>query len=52
MAIPQVEMNLEAPVSIEPTEVKQPLHYHDSDDSLSEWELARLNSKTWSMEQD
>jgi len=25
---------------------------HRVDESLSEWELARLHSKTWSMEQD
>ena len=52
MAIPQVEMNLQLPAGNEPSEVKQPMHYHESDESLSEWELARLNSKTWSMEQD
>jgi len=32
--------------------MKQPLQYHEVDESLSEWELARLTSKTWSMEQD
>jgi hypothetical protein len=33
-------------------EVKKQLQYHDADDNLSEWELARMNSKTWSMEQE
>ena len=33
-------------------EVKQPIQYHEVDESLSEWEAARLTSKTWSMEQE
>ena len=33
-------------------EVKQPIQYHQVDESLSEWEAARLTSKTWSMEQE
>ena len=32
-------------------ELKRPLRYHEEED-LSEWEAARLNSKTWSMEQE
>jgi hypothetical protein len=53
MAIQQVEMTTPPRVlPTEPAEVKQPMQYHDVDDSLSEWELARLTSKTWSMEQD
>lgn len=39
--------------SIEVSELKTPLRHSDIDmDSLSEWELARMTSKTWSMEQD
>lgn len=38
--------------SVETAEVKQRLQYHDVDESLSEWELARMTSKTWSMEQE
>ena len=35
------------------TELKQPLHRPvDPDETMSEWELARHQSKTWSMEQD
>ncbi len=34
-------------------EVKKPMqHARIDEDSLSEWELARRTSKTWSMEQD
>ncbi len=35
----------------ETSEIKRPLQYHEVDESLSEWELARIMSKTWSMEQ-
>ena len=38
--------------TIETSEMKQPLQYHDVDETMSEWELARLTSKTWSMGQD
>ena len=34
------------------TEIKQNLRYRDTEDTLSEWELSRQTSKTWSMEQD
>ena len=34
------------------TEKKQHLKYRDVEDTLSEWELSRQTSKTWSMEQD
>ena len=37
---------------IETTETKQPLRYREDREDLSEWEAARLNSKTWSMEQE
>lgn len=33
-------------------EVKRQVQYRDMDESLSEWERARMTSKTWSMEQD
>lgn len=34
-------------------EIKVPVRHEELDlDSLSEWELARMTSKTWSMEQD
>jgi len=36
----------------ETAEVKQPLQHQNIDESLSEWELARMTSKTWSMEQE
>ena len=53
MATQQVEMNPQPRIpNIESSEVKQPMQYHSVDESLSEWELARLTSKTWSMEQD
>ena len=50
MANPQTEIldrNLADTV-----EIKQPIQYHEVDESLSEWEAARLTSKTWSMEQE
>ena len=37
---------------VETAKMKQPPQYHEVDESLSEWELARLTSKIWSMEQD
>ena len=33
-------------------ELKRPLRYREEEHNLSEWEAARLNSKTWSMEQE
>ncbi|MEO2184267.1 MAG: hypothetical protein ABGY43_18410 [bacterium] len=51
MSIPQVQP-IPSINSVETAEMKQPLQYHEVDESLSEWELARLTSKTWSMEQD
>jgi hypothetical protein len=51
MSIPQVPP-IPAIDVVETAEMKQPLQYHEVDESLSEWELARLTSKTWSMEQD
>ncbi len=38
---------------VENTEIKIPVRNEELDlDSMSEWELARMSSKTWSMEQD
>ena len=39
-------------INTEITEMKQSLRYRNLDDTLSEWELSRQTSKTWSMEQD
>ena len=50
MANLQLNASIQSPS--ESTEVKKPVRYHDLDESLSEWELARMTSKTWSMEQD
>ena len=50
MANPQTEI-LDRNLTDTP-EDKQPIQYHEVDESLSEWEAARLTSKTWSMEQE
>ncbi|MCS5574083.1 MAG: hypothetical protein NZ789_14200 [Pseudomonadales bacterium] len=50
MANPQTEI-LDRNLT-DTAEVKQPIQYHEVDESLSEWEAARLTSKTWSMEQE
>ena len=50
MATYQKESSLES--NSEMTEMKQSLRYRNPDDTLSEWELSRQTSKTWSMEQD
>ncbi|MFT7220010.1 MAG: hypothetical protein ACI8Z1_001627 [Candidatus Azotimanducaceae bacterium] len=52
MTTPQINVRTATGMNTETVEVKQRLQYHDVDESLSEWELARLTSKTWSMEQD
>ena len=46
----QKEGSLE--INSEMTEIKQSLRYRNLDETLSEWELSRQTSKTWSMEQD
>lgn len=48
--MPDPQIEIKEPV--DNTEMKQPLQYREVDDSLSEWEAARLTSKTWSMEQE
>ena len=40
------------PLEAETEELKKRLNSCESEESLSEWELARSTSKTWSMEQD
>ncbi len=52
MTIPQVEARTENHLLIDTSEQKLPLQYREVDESLSEWEAARLTSKTWSMEQE
>ena len=52
MTTRQVEANANPNLYTDTNEVKQPMQYHQVDESLSEWEAARLTSKTWSMEQD
>ena len=52
MTVQQVEVTLPATHRDERAEVKQPISYREVDESLSEWERARLTSKTWSMEQE
>ncbi len=51
MTMPQLETTTEL-FRAETAEVKKQVQYHEVDESLSEWELARLTSKTWSMEQE
>ena len=52
MANPQVEMRADQNARPDTVEVKQPVQNYNVDESLSEWELARMTSKTWSMEQE
>jgi hypothetical protein len=40
------------PLEAETEELKKRLNSCESEETLSEWELARSTSKTWSMEQD
>lgn len=52
MAIQSIEVNAEISLCGEISEIKQRSQYYVIDESLSEWELARQTSKTWSMEQE
>lgn len=52
VAMPSLKLDAQRQDPIESPEVKKPLRYENLDESLSEWELARMTSKTWSMEQD
>ncbi|MFT4677523.1 MAG: hypothetical protein ACJAX5_000582 [Patiriisocius sp.] len=49
---PEVDIQAAPAFSIEIPEIKKQVHYHAVDESMSEWERARMTSKTWSMEQD
>ena len=51
MSITQVQP-IPAINGVETAEMKQPLQYHEVDESLTEWALARLTRKIWSIEQD
>tara|TARA_Y100000589_G_C26873093_1_gene514775 strand:+ start:156 stop:314 length:159 start_codon:yes stop_codon:yes gene_type:complete len=52
MALPESAPRSNERIEFETAEMKKRLNRCDSEDSLSEWELARSTSKTWSMEQD
>ena len=52
MAMQQAGLNTEQDFFAEMTEIKRRLPQAAVDDNLSEWEQARMSSKTWSMEQD
>lgn len=49
---PEMTYQAEAAFQADHSELKKQVVYRDVDDSLSEWERARMTSKTWSMEQD
>ena len=52
MALHQSEIMMDNSFFAEMTELKRRLPQIEVDDSLSEWELARMTSKTLSMEQE
>lgn len=52
MTMPQAELMQQTTRDFEAGEVKRPVYSKPVEESLSEWELARMTSKTWSMEQD
>ena len=52
MALPERAPRNKEPIELETAEMKKRLNRCEAEDSLSEWELARSTSKTWSMEQD
>ena len=49
---PEINTLAEAAIHTDHSELKKQVVYRDVDDSMSEWERARMTSKTWSMEQD
>ena len=49
---PEMNTLTEAAFQADHSELKKQVVYRDVDDSMSEWERARMTSKTWSMEQD
>ena len=52
MSLPETAALREDHLEFETAELKKRLTSCESEESLSEWELARSTSKTWSMEQD
>ena len=52
MSLPEAAALREDHLEFETAELKKRLTSCESEESLSEWELARSTSKTWSMEQD
>jgi|DEB0MinimDraft_12_1074336.scaffolds.fasta_scaffold21124_2 hypothetical protein len=52
MAMQQAELKMEQDLFADMTEIKRRLPQFAVDDNLSEWEQARMSSKTWSMEQE
>jgi len=52
MNTPEMDLQTASAFPLDISEVKKQVLYHDMDESLSEWERARMTSKTWSMEQD
>jgi hypothetical protein len=49
---PEIDLQANTGFSLDISEVKKQVLNRDLDDSLSEWDRARMTSKTWSMEQD
>jgi len=52
MSIQHIEVTPDNRFLGEISEVKHRVPLIEFDESLSEWELARMTSKTWSMEQE
>ncbi len=52
MTMPQAELMPQINREFDAGEVKRPVYSRPVEESLSEWELARMTSKTWSMEQE
>lgn len=52
MNMPQAEVMPQTTRDFDTGEVKRPVYSQPVEPSLSEWELARMTSKTWSMEQE
>jgi hypothetical protein len=52
MTTPEMDLQTTPALALDTAEIKKQVLYRDVDESLSEWERARMTSKTWSMEQD
>ena len=52
MNTPEMDLQVSPAFSFDVPEMKKQVLHQDVDESLSEWERARMTSKTWSMEQD